>query len=144
MIEKKSLIMISSLIIKLSEFIENPNKIKKENSLNLDEYGKYYALLIGNWDYKFFPQLVTPKNDITALNQVLMSKYNFNTKIIKNASRRDVIKGIYDMAKIVKPEDNFILYYAGHGELNKKMILVIGFQQTPNLIFQVIGFQHQK
>ena len=104
----------------LHSFITTPSKLKIENSIDLKVLGDYHALIIGNWEYKDFENLETPQNDIVALDQILRNKYGFKTTLIRNSSRRDIIRGIYNISKKLQSDDNFLLYYAGHGELNRK------------------------
>ena len=104
----------------LHSFITTPSKLRIENSMDLSVLGEYHALIIGNWEYKDFQNLETPQNDIVALDQILRNKYGFKTTLIRNSSRRDIIRGIYNISKKVQSDDNFLLYYAGHGELNRK------------------------
>lgn len=52
--------------------------------------------------------------DAKAMDQLLREKYGFETQVLTNemATR----KGIVAALKAVKPADNFVLFYAGHGE----------------------------
>ncbi|MEQ1779646.1 MAG: caspase family protein, partial [Nitrosomonas sp.] len=45
--------------------------------------------------------------------------YGFETKVLVNANRYDILKALNDYRKILTEEDNFLIYYAGHGILDK-------------------------
>lgn len=82
--------------------------------------GKYYALLIGVDEYQdpAISDLDKPIKDAEALADVLVSNYVFekqNVTILRNATRRDIIDALVEIRKKVTPEDNFLMFYAGHG-----------------------------
>ena len=80
----------------------------------------YYALLIGIDDYLdlSIDDLANPIADATKLRETLISNYSFepeNIKFIKNAKREDIILALDELANKITPEDNLLLFYAGHG-----------------------------
>jgi hypothetical protein len=77
--------------------------------------GPYYALVIGNNDYTYLNKLQTAVNDATALGQLLQERYGFQTKLLKNATRNDVITALNEYRKTLAPNSNLLIYYAGHG-----------------------------
>ncbi len=84
------------------------------------EFGDYYALLIGNNEYEFLPKLLTPINDIEATAAILRNRYGFKETItLKNASRYDIITAFNTLRKSLSEKDNLLVYYAGHGELDR-------------------------
>ena len=85
------------------------------SDLNL---GKYYALVIGNNDYKDYPELKTAVNDAQATAKVLHDKYGFTTTVLTNANRFDMLAALNQMREKLKPSDNLLIYYAGHGEVD--------------------------
>jgi len=82
-------------------------------------FGKNYALIIGNNEYQYMRSLKTAISDAQAVAEILKLEYAFNTKLLINASRNDIVNAINRFRKILKEEDSFILYYAGHGEFDK-------------------------
>lgn len=93
--------------------------IEKPKPINID-FGNYYALLIGNNEYANFPDLKTPITDIEVVAETLKSKYGFKeTVTLKNATRYDIITSLNKMRKKLTDKDNLLIYYAGHGELDK-------------------------
>ncbi|TYP94267.1 MULTISPECIES: caspase family protein [Nitrosomonas] len=82
-------------------------------------FGKYYSLLIGNNTYSKLPHLATAINDVESIAKILKSKYGFETKVLLNANRYDILKALNDYRKILTEKDNLLVYYAGHGILDK-------------------------
>ncbi len=98
-------------------------------SLAIDELankvGKYYALLIAVDDYQDdnVTDLDKPIKDATLLKDVLMANYTFdeeNVKMLKNATRAEIIDELARIRGVVTEADNFLLFYAGHGFYDDK------------------------
>jgi TPR repeat protein len=87
-------------------------------ALNLD-FGKYYALVIGNNNYGKLPKLSTPIADAQAIASVLQDKYGFSVTLLKDANRYDILQALNQMREKLTEQDNLLVYYAGHGELDK-------------------------
>jgi uncharacterized caspase-like protein len=87
-------------------------------ALNLD-FGKYYALVIGNNNYGKLPKLATPIADAQAIASVLQDKYGFSVTLLKDANRYDILQALNQMREKLTEQDNLLVYYAGHGELDK-------------------------
>ena len=81
--------------------------------------GNYHALIIGNNKYQNLPSLETPIADAQAVDEVLRSRYGFKTKVLTNATRADILTAINDYRVLLKSDDSLLIYYAGHGELDK-------------------------
>ena len=80
---------------------------------------KYYALIIGNSEYKHWDNLVSPTNDIDVIAAVLKDKYNFEVPILlKNADKASIEEAFFKMNKILTEDDYLLIYYAGHGDKN--------------------------
>jgi predicted nucleic acid-binding Zn-ribbon protein len=82
-------------------------------------FGGYYALIIGNNAYRHLPVLDTPHNDAKALAKVLAERYGFKTQVLLDATRYDILKALNEYRKTLTEKDNFLIYYAGHGTLEK-------------------------
>ena len=84
-------------------------------------YGRYYALVIGNnrYTHSDLPSLDTPISDATAVSKVLKELYGFETKELSNATRYDILTALNQFRDKLTEKDNFLIYYAGHGELDK-------------------------
>jgi TPR repeat protein len=82
-------------------------------------FGEYHALLIGNNTYQKLPHLDTAINDAKGIAAVLKKQYGFKTKVLLNATRYDILKALNEYRKTLTEKDNLLLYYAGHGILDK-------------------------
>jgi caspase domain-containing protein len=78
-------------------------------------FGHYYALVIGNNEYREWPKLHTAVNDAKSIAEVLEKKYGFTVKLVTNATRKDVIGAFEEMRDQLGANDNLLIYYAGHG-----------------------------
>ena len=88
--------------------------------------GKYYLLLIGVQDYNDngIMDLENPIQDAQKLKEVLQNTYTFtenNITFLKNPSRNDITKELDRLLEIVQPEDNLLIFYAGHGYWDEKL-----------------------
>ena len=81
-------------------------------------FGRYHALIIANDFYESYPQLETPVKDANAIAKVLKQKYGFRTTVVTNATRAEIITSIDKIKNQVTEEDNLLIYYAGHGEID--------------------------
>jgi len=86
--------------------------------------GKYRALVIGNNNYddpeKLWPSLKTAVADAEAVANILRTDYGFaEITLLKNATRRDIVKAFNNLAKKANDSDSVLIYYAGHGYLNE-------------------------
>jgi hypothetical protein len=86
--------------------------------------GKFYALIIGINDYAdpLIPSLDKPVRDCEMFYNVITTRYTFNNenvKILRNATMAEMVDALDYFAKKVRPEDNFLIFYAGHGVYDK-------------------------
>jgi hypothetical protein len=106
--------------------------ISKKASLNANNQiietgnGKYYALLIGISDYSegSVRSLDYPVNDAEKLYKIITNDYAFdstNVTLIKNATNEQIIIAFDKLTETISPEDNLLIFYAGHGYWNEKM-----------------------
>jgi hypothetical protein len=82
--------------------------------------GKYYALVIGinNYADPLFNELDYCIRDAELFYNAITSKYTFekdNVTLLKNATMEQMVESLDYFSKKVKPEDNFLIFYAGHG-----------------------------
>ena len=82
--------------------------------------GRFFAVVIGNNAYRDaqYPGLKSAVSDATAVSNVLKNRYGYQTTLVLNASRLEMLTALSDMRTKMKPEDNLLVYYAGHGELS--------------------------
>jgi len=83
------------------------------------KFGKYYALVIGNNNYKHLPKLKTAAKDAKAVAATLRDTFGFEVKTLINATRSQILDAFDDYEGILGKSDNLLLYYAGHGWLDK-------------------------
>ena len=88
-------------------------------NISAEGFGKFYALVIGNNDYANYVDLKTPITDAKAVAEVLNKRYNFDTRLILNASRYDILTAINELREELTEKDNLLIYYAGHGDLDE-------------------------
>ena len=103
--------------IKLQE-LSAGQKTQAASIPNLD-YGDYYALVIGNNEYQDLTDLRSAVNDAKVVSTVLEVDYGFNVKLLENASRKEILRSLKHLRQSVSAKDNVLIYYAGHGYLDK-------------------------
>jgi hypothetical protein len=81
--------------------------------------GKFYALVIGNNDYKYIPKLEIAGKDAVEVGKLLRENYGFETRMLLDATRMTILNSINDLRKKVKEEDSLLIYYAGHGDYDR-------------------------
>ena len=82
-------------------------------------FGRYHALVIGNNDYRLLRSLRTAVNDAREVARVLEQQYGFGVTLLVNASRYEMLSALNALRANLTEEDNLLLYYAGHGELDR-------------------------
>ncbi len=83
------------------------------------DYGSYHALVIGNNAYQNLPELETAINDAEAVAELLERRYGFAVRLMRNASRADILRALNDFRAELTEADNLLIYYAGHGYLDR-------------------------
>jgi hypothetical protein len=81
--------------------------------------GSYLALIIGNNEYQKLDRLQTAVNDAREVDRTLREQYGFQTQLLLNATRNDILTAFNDLRRRVKEDDNVLVYYAGHGEFDR-------------------------
>jgi hypothetical protein len=81
------------------------------------DYGRYYALIIGNADYPRSAggPLRTPINDAKAVAEILETRYGFRVNALENADRPRIFRALDIYRQRLRSSDNLLIYYAGHG-----------------------------
>lgn len=78
-------------------------------------FGRYYALVIGNQNYTSLEHLQTPLRDAERAAKVLADKYGFTVQVLEDANDISMLRAINDLNSVLQPDDNVLIYYAGHG-----------------------------
>jgi hypothetical protein len=82
------------------------------------QLGKYYALVVGNDVYGAYPALKGAVTDANSVAALLKSRYGYETRLLTNANRFEMLSALNEMREQLKEEDNLLIYYAGHGEVD--------------------------
>ncbi len=80
--------------------------------------GRYHALVIGNDAYSGYPKLTSAVSDSKMVGNVLQTRYGFKTRVLNNANRFEILSALNDVRESLGPNDNLLVYFAGHGELD--------------------------
>jgi uncharacterized protein len=107
------------------------------------DFGRYFALIIGNQNYDVLENLSTPHHDAEQVRKVLAEKYGFSVQVIEDGNDVAILKALNDLNKVLGPNDNLLIYYAGHGYRLKSDKLENGYwlprnaERPPNDTFWV-------
>ncbi|MGQ0798993.1 MAG: caspase family protein [Pseudomarimonas sp.] len=84
------------------------------------DLGRYHAIVVGNNTYQnsSFAALQSAVTDATAVAAMLRDRYGFQTNLLLNATRFEILSALNDARESLGPNDNLLVYYAGHGELS--------------------------
>ena len=80
---------------------------------NID--GDYYALVIGNSNYRYMGSLVTPTSDAKSVADLLEQHYGFKVKLLLDATASNIMLALHDYTRMLNGSDRLLVYYAGHG-----------------------------
>ena len=88
-----------------------------------DDDSHNYALVIGNNNYTQYPKLATAMNDAKMVAEVLSQNYGYKVTTVMNANRYALLAALNRLSQKLTNKDNLLIYYAGHGELDKEKIV---------------------
>lgn len=83
------------------------------------DFGRYFALVIGNDGYHHLPRLKTARNDARALADLLRARYGFQVELLLDADRDQLVAAINSYRATLQDGDNLLIYYAGHGLIDE-------------------------
>jgi formylglycine-generating enzyme required for sulfatase activity len=86
--------------------------------------GDFYLVAIGIDEYLHWPKLKTAVNDAQAVEQALRENYGFDEQHITalynaQATGRNIITALRQLAQQLQPDDSLVVFYAGHGKLDE-------------------------
>jgi TolB-like protein len=85
--------------------------------------GRFVAFVIGINSYSgYWHPLNNALNDAKGMAELLKNEYKFDTVITlldKDATRKNIIQQLEWLANNLKTDDNLLIFYSGHGQLNK-------------------------
>jgi uncharacterized caspase-like protein len=82
------------------------------------DLGEYHALVIGNNAYGSLAKLNTAVRDAKIVGELLQNSYGFNTRVLLNADRDDILDAFNQLRQGLSERDNLLIYYAGHGHID--------------------------
>ncbi len=83
------------------------------------DFGRFYALVIGNDNYAHLPKLKTAVADARAVADILATDYDFAVTTLIDASRSQIVDTLDEFRETLRENDNLLIYYAGHGWLDE-------------------------
>lgn len=86
----------------------------------LPDLGAFHALLIANSKYRHLSRLETPPQDVARLEALLKHRYGFKVRVLYDADRYTILSALNELRAKLTPDDNLLVYYAGHGDLDRK------------------------
>jgi uncharacterized caspase-like protein len=88
--------------------------------ISRDKLGNFHALVIGNNNYtKGWAPLQTAVGDAQRMGELLQKRYGFQVKTLINADRYAMMSALSAMRQSLTANDNLLIFYAGHGEIDK-------------------------
>ena len=100
--------------------LENPDNTLSLSAAQRAAFGRYYALVIGNNQYRSLPKLGTAVNDAESIAALLRDRYSFETVLLTDATRAQILTALRHLRETLTENDNLLIYYAGHGWLDKE------------------------
>ncbi|MFZ5941345.1 MAG: caspase family protein [Bacteroidota bacterium] len=113
--------------LRIEVITDNGDTISKSLSVEYSFYAaRNYAIIIGNNEYDdpAIPDLAEPAKDAKELYKTLTQQYNFDPEdvtLLTDATKADIIGALHRMRFQVKPDDNLLIFYAGHGYWDEGM-----------------------
>ena len=86
---------------------------------------KNYLLVFGINNYSLWPKLKNAKSDAERFRNLMVTKYGFKSEnVIPRYDGDATFQRMYDeflyLKSVIQPEDNLLVYYAGHGIYNER------------------------
>ena len=108
--------------------------VRKSSDLKLRKNGKNYLLVIGIDNYKNCIKLNNAVRDAKSVLKVLLDRFDFQYKgsdekvyikeyFDEKATKKNIFKALDYFAENVTKNDNFVIYFSGHGYFNKRLDL---------------------
>ena len=105
--------------IQIDEAISDPGQLRLSSQPPATSESRNYALFFVNENYTNYADLSTPIADGTVLSELLFSKFGYQSIVIKNSDRKEMLEAVYKLKKQLTADDNLILYYGGHGTYDR-------------------------
>lgn len=85
---------------------------------------EHYALVVGTNNYKGkgWNKLSNPVKDAKAVADELASSYGFKVQLLEDKPMDTIYNAIREYYRIAKPNDQFVVYFAGHGDVDDELL----------------------
>lgn len=80
--------------------------------------GRRHAIVISNQHYQHWESLDTPLADGRAVADILRTRFGFDVTLVADATRRDMLAALSQLRARAGPDDQVVVYYAGHGQMD--------------------------
>jgi Caspase domain len=98
--------------------------VRVDREKDLEIAGRYLALVIGIDSYTGeWPRLNNAARDARTVSALLQEKFGFENVIElydEDATRENIITSVEGLDDILQPDDNLLIYYSGHGQLDER------------------------
>lgn len=86
--------------------------------------GKQYALVVGTNNYKGsgWKKLPNAINDARAVSDMLSQGYGFEVQLLEDKPMDSIYKAIAEYYKNLQPNDQLVIYFAGHGDMENEFM----------------------
>jgi uncharacterized caspase-like protein len=111
--------LLASIFLSFSARAQEPQRGLGVGQASPGGTGRYYALVIGNNAYTSLQHLKTAEADALAVAALLKVSYGFDTTLLLNATRQQIMAALYAYRRSLAPDANLFIYYAGHGVNDK-------------------------
>ncbi|HSK13250.1 MAG TPA: caspase family protein [Phnomibacter sp.] len=119
--------------IKLYQQINRNNPVMRSRNMKLNlpqpdkeslEKKKKYALIIGTDHYKGrgWDPLNNPIRDATEIATILKEMYGYEVTLLTDPTAENIYAHLLDQYSKQSPDDDFIIYIAGHGDYDKYIL----------------------
>lgn len=115
----------SNSVTRFLQVVMEPRDENAESANPVDKPGSYYGLIIAvnNYSDSALVDLDHPITDASFLYSTLMGNYTFepeNLKLLRDPTRADIIMTLDKLSHELTPNDNLLIFYAGHGHWDEE------------------------
>jgi hypothetical protein len=90
-------------------------------AIRSSDFGRYYALVIGNNRYRHWTPLGNAVRDAQAVGRLLEDHYGYRVTPLIDATRKEILSTLNQLVQTLTEKDNLLIYYAGHGHLEEQI-----------------------
>jgi len=107
---------------------EEPERV----SYRRNDFGRFYALLIGVQEYEVLDDLASPTNDVVGISRVLADRYGFSVISLPNPDQLELMRAINQLNETLEENDNLLIYFSGHGSRLQSGVRQVGYWLPTN------------